>query len=475
LDIFEGNYDQDNKVWLNNGEGVFSDSGQSLGNSYTEAIALGDVDGDGDLDAFLGNWAHMNTVWLNQDRLVVSKAGPAAALASAPITYTLTITNNYTLTATNLVITDTIPAGASYITGGTRSGNVVSWTIPSLASGEAISVTFVVTAATTITNSDYAVVADDGISAIGQVPVTTLIISRTWRLITTTVSLPTVGEHAMTYDNARHRVVLHGGNAEGWPYENTTWEFDGTDWLTITTTTSPQARYGAGLAYLATGEGLLLFGGSDESDTAFNQTWVYTDATWTQLAATGPASRTYHSLAANPTTGAIYLFGGNDGETYFNDLWCYENGVWTDITPVTRPISRTLAAMTYGSSPLVGGTEGGLFLFGGRTLTGTVLADLWVFDLTSETWQELPNGGGGGPPGRMAHSLTYDPVTSDVVLAGGTSDNGDTLLGETWHYQNGSWTQADPATPLPPRAYHQAVFDGNTIILFSNGEVWKYE
>ena len=58
-----------NEVWLNDGTGQFTNSGQSLGNSRDEGIALGDLDGDGDLDAFVVNWIEStgaNRVWLNQ-------------------------------------------------------------------------------------------------------------------------------------------------------------------------------------------------------------------------------------------------------------------------------------------------------------------------------------------------------------------------------------------------------------------------
>jgi len=68
LDAFIANYNQPNKVWLNDGSGNFTDSGQSLGNSFSQDLALGDVDGDGDLDAFVANGSYVsqpNKVWLN--------------------------------------------------------------------------------------------------------------------------------------------------------------------------------------------------------------------------------------------------------------------------------------------------------------------------------------------------------------------------------------------------------------------------
>jgi hypothetical protein len=72
LDAFVVNRNQGNRVWLNNGgfqggtPGTFNDSGQSLGSANSVRVALGDVDGDGDLDAFVANRENQaNKVWLN--------------------------------------------------------------------------------------------------------------------------------------------------------------------------------------------------------------------------------------------------------------------------------------------------------------------------------------------------------------------------------------------------------------------------
>ena len=46
--------DEDSGVWLNDGNGLFTDSYQSLGQGISPAIALGDLNGDGTLDAFVG-------------------------------------------------------------------------------------------------------------------------------------------------------------------------------------------------------------------------------------------------------------------------------------------------------------------------------------------------------------------------------------------------------------------------------------
>ena len=66
LDAFDVNLFQGNRVWLNDGSGNFTDSGQDLGNHHSFGVALGDVDGDGDLDAFVANQNQGDRVWLNQ-------------------------------------------------------------------------------------------------------------------------------------------------------------------------------------------------------------------------------------------------------------------------------------------------------------------------------------------------------------------------------------------------------------------------
>ena len=56
------------------GSGVFSDSGQSLGSSFTNSVALGDLDGDNDLDLVTGNIGP-NLVWMNMGSGIFTDSG----------------------------------------------------------------------------------------------------------------------------------------------------------------------------------------------------------------------------------------------------------------------------------------------------------------------------------------------------------------------------------------------------------------
>ncbi|MGD8402667.1 MAG: VCBS repeat-containing protein [Anaerolineales bacterium] len=59
------NTDPYDRVFYNDGEGNFSDSGQRLGGSNSTAVALGDMDGDSDLDAMVGTETQA-LLWVNQ-------------------------------------------------------------------------------------------------------------------------------------------------------------------------------------------------------------------------------------------------------------------------------------------------------------------------------------------------------------------------------------------------------------------------
>lgn len=88
------------------------------------------------------------------------------------MTYTLQVLNTGSL-ATNLVITDRVPAGVEYQYGGSHAGDLVSWMLPSLDTGETAELTYTVYISDVmdvpIVNDDYAVCSDEGVCQAGRV------------------------------------------------------------------------------------------------------------------------------------------------------------------------------------------------------------------------------------------------------------------------------------------------------------------
>ncbi|HEX6810299.1 MAG TPA: VCBS repeat-containing protein, partial [Planctomycetota bacterium] len=85
LDLVFGNNGQQNRLYLNNGSGTFSDATAAslpVGYAYATCVALGDVNGDGDLDLVFGNNGQ-NRLYLNNGTGTFTDATAARMPASA--------------------------------------------------------------------------------------------------------------------------------------------------------------------------------------------------------------------------------------------------------------------------------------------------------------------------------------------------------------------------------------------------------
>lgn len=142
-----------------------------------------------------GVWSLTDVTTTTLPALVLGKS--AANIPYGPgslLTYSVTVMNNGNITATNVVITDPVPANTSFVSagsGGTLNGSNVVWTVPQVVPPSVVNtggslgvgllpgsatVTFtvqitntgVVTAGSIITNDGYLATSAQGVSAVGS-------------------------------------------------------------------------------------------------------------------------------------------------------------------------------------------------------------------------------------------------------------------------------------------------------------------
>ena len=216
-----------------------------------------------------------------------------------------------------------------------------------------------------------------------------------------------------------------------------------TTWAKLSPATSPPARYLASMAYdPATGQ-LVLFGGYD-GNTFLGDTWTWNGSTWAQqFPAASPPARQGASMAYDPATGQLVLFGGEGplAGDYRNDTWIWNGSTWARLSPATSPSGsgRSQASMAYDTA------TNQLVLFGG-TLGGSEFGDTWTWDGTS--WAQLTPAT--SPPGRFEASMAYDPGHGGLVLYGG--DCGFSC-DDTWIWTGSKWrvTLQLPGSAPPER------------------------
>ncbi len=249
---------------------------------------------------------------------------------------------------------------------------------------------------------------------------------------------------SMAYDMARQTVVLFGGGGRGPLPADETWTWDGTAWAQQHPSTSPPAREGAGLAYDPHTQSLVLFGGlgacCDEAGRRFpgksqlRDTWVWDGASWRQVSPpAAPSARVGASMALDPFTGKVVLFGGYGGAgSALADTWTWDGRSWTELQPASSPSPRYSASMV--------GIKGArsLVLFGGVSPEGTALPDTWTWDGT--TWTRRAES---GPPARLLASMAV-VAEKRAVLFGGTTGPGRASLDDLWSWDGTKWTRIEP-------------------------------
>jgi hypothetical protein len=127
LDALVANwYGRAQRVYLNDGTGVFAlhPSAPTFGAGMSAAIALGDIDGDGDLDALVANYdGEAQTVWLN--RAGVSDVAPT------PNSHDVALDASLAITASGSISLGSVSTRSLFVHGGFR-GHASGTIMPTL-------------------------------------------------------------------------------------------------------------------------------------------------------------------------------------------------------------------------------------------------------------------------------------------------------------------------------------------------------
>ena len=167
---------------------------------------------------------------------------------------------------------------------------------------------------------------------------------------------------------------------------------------------------------------------------------------WTESAALG--TRNNPSMAFDSDRGRVVLFGGQNQRGDAGDTWEWNGAQWTrrSAPPAPAPSPREGAAMAY--DPIRHRTV----LFGGtQNDFQAVLNDTWEWDGTS--WTMMSSG---GPAPRGFAAAAFDAARGRVVMYGGF--NGTIGFSDTWEWTGLNWTLVSAVGP-PARGGHTMAYD----------------
>jgi hypothetical protein len=256
-------------------------------------------------------------------------------------------------------------------------------------------------------------------------------------------------ENGFAFDTARDVAVIFGGSANlsFAAVNRETWEYEGIDW-TLANQLGPSARCDNAMAYDSIRERVVSFGGFN--GVYLGDTWEWNGTSWMSVPGAGPGLRADSFMPFDSARGVMVLFGGQASNGAIrDDTWEYNGIAWTQ-RATGGPPARWIQRMAFDSQRNV------TVMFGGRSPSG-LLADTWEWD--GSVWTQI---GVQGPQARYGHAMAYDSDRGVVVLFGGQNGFafGQGVLGDTWEYDGGSWTQV-PITGPPARTFVKMVYDPN--------------
>jgi hypothetical protein len=261
-------------------------------------------------------------------------------------------------------------------------------------------------------------------------------------------------------------LVIQSGlvNVSGHPLLNQRWQFSGafSPWSPIV---YPTARGGAEAQYETVDDKIVLFGGYGPLPGGgvgyLNDTWEWDTYEWYPVAhpLNSPSPRAWGALAYDPDpkndSGQVVYFGGYGPGGYSDQTWAFlggpATGSWHLVHTARSPPAMANESLAYFDPGKY------LVLFGGQN-GSVVYNQTWTYS----GWH-TPAGNFTGawtlihpafsPLPRAAAAMMFSTIDSTIVLFGGyvPTPSGPQLLGDTWTFAGGQWTELFPATSPSPR------------------------
>ena len=190
-----------------------------------------------------------------------------------------------------------------------------------------------------------------------------------------------------------------------------------------------------------------------------------TVATWTKLRpASGPSPREDHTWTVDTDGALAYLFGGRAGGTLLGDIWVYDltADTWTELRGSQGPAAR------FGHEA-VWLPGRGLLIFAGQA-GSTFFNDLWLYD-PAAGWSQLPSGGDAPVP-RYGTCAALAPDGRLWISHGFTEDGTRFADTRVYDFASGTWADETPANGRLPveRCLHGCWFDANDDFVLYAGQ-----
>lgn len=285
---------------------------------------------------------------------------------------------------------------------------------------------------------------------------------------------------SMVYDSTLGRIVMHGGVSGDASALTDVWTYDSTENKWTKLASGGRALPPSGLLstiYDPDINALVALGGEDTLTDVW--TYDLGSETWTMGTVSGlaPSRRSGASVLYVPSLRKVLMFGGFGADTpdtsggpphYLGDLWALDpvSDTWTLIAPQgSLPAPRANQSMAYDPGTAT------VLVFGGETRASgasgqtkaLALSDTWSYAPATETWTELKPAGEAPLPGVLgaqSGALVYAPDLKAMILCHWVPTAKGTYIWQTWSYSSGR----DQWTPMPAAGTMPAVAIGTSVV-----------